>query len=196
MPIRSWPCTSLGERNGGDDARFLKQEDHIGHYAGMAVDTACGRMTRVMVCVEVSPSTYAVSRCTLGTASNPPRIASAMRNRPRIQGRLSRRFRRTILRRVWAGRSTERQLYQQWRIAAEFDVDSHDLPGDRDRAISTPAQTRPTAMASNMPNTDMNKVINVPLTKKARNAARTTNRMSLGALLPLLLVSSSAHKRS
>ena len=45
---------------------------------GMAVDTACGRMTRVMVCVEVSPSTYAVSRCTLGTASNPPRIASAM----------------------------------------------------------------------------------------------------------------------
>ena len=30
----------------------------------------------------------------------------------------------------------------------------------------------------------------------ARNAARTTNRMSLDALLPLLLVSSPAHKRS
>ena len=99
----------------------------------MAVDTACGRMTRVMVCVEVSPQYVCGFALHVGhrfqsAAHRLGHVGTTQESeadyRAGFGGPYYAEFGQAEVQKV--------QLYQQWRIAAEFDVDSHDLPGDRD----------------------------------------------------------------
>ena len=59
----------------------------------------------------------------------------------------------------------EIQLYQQRRVAAEFDVDAHNLLQHWDACDFNARADETDTIESTMPNTEMNNVIAAPLTK-------------------------------